>query len=97
MWGMELSLKGAEFSKVIGTGIQEEIEDSDWPVKRGWGEGLIIGSLGGWLKWLGGSAQDGKKPRDGIRGTWEKRKALSRSHQKKKDFFPASMGAGWLS
>lgn len=46
---------------MIGTGIQEEIEDSDWPVKRGWGEGLIIGSLGGWLKWLGGSAQDGRK------------------------------------
>lgn len=58
---MELSLLGGEFSRVIGTGIQEEIEDSDWPVMRGCGEGLIIGSLGGWLKWLGGSAQNGRK------------------------------------
>lgn len=88
MWGMELSLKGAEFSKVIGTGIQEEIEDSRLASEEGWGEGLIVDPLGGWLNGLEECTR-WEKTRDGIRGTWEKKNVKGVIKRKKSSFLLA--------
>lgn len=96
MWGMELSLLGGEFSRVIGTGIQEEIEDSDWPVMRGWAEGVIIGSLGGWLKWLGGSAQNGRKTQGWNQRHLGKERSIIKDPSKEKRFLSCWHG-GWMA
>lgn len=87
-----MSLKGAEFSKVIGTGIQEEIEDSDWPVKRGVGvRGLIIGSLGGVAKMAWRECTRwGKNPgMESRRHLGKEKSIVKRSHQRKDSFLLA--------